>query len=355
MTATAFPSFRRWPTAGLAVIAFTLFTLTTRAEVRPLALVLPTKNRALLNGNPAQFYQYCDRTFEGRVTQPWQAGQYGYVRNPLRTSSGIVYTRFHEGLDIKPVERDRKGEPLDIVRAISEGTVAYVCPLAGRSNYGKYIVIEHDWGYGKFYSLYAHLAKVTTAVGEKVAPGAPIAVMGYTGSGLDRTRAHVHLELNMIIQSRFSKWHDQSFNTPNYHGAFNGLNLTGIDIAGLYAAHARNPKITIPQFLASTEPYFKVTVPRNGSIEAMDNYPWLARNMGLARGRPSWEIQFDSAGVPLAVSPSKTSVAAPTVSWVRTSNVSHRYNTRGLLSGSGRTATLSGEGLGYIRLITGQF
>ncbi len=340
---------------GVSFVVLMHFHLAAHAEVRPLELVLPTKNRALLTGNPTHFYQYCDRTFEGRVTQPWQAGQYGYVRNPVRTSSGIVYTRFHEGIDIQPVERDKNDEPLDIIRAISHGTVAYICPLTGRSNYGKYIVIEHDWGYGKFYSLYAHLAKITIAVGEKVAPGSPIAVMGYTGSGLNRTRAHVHLELNMIIQSRFSKWHDQSFNTPNYHGAFNGLNLTGIDIAGLYAAHARNPKITIPQFLAATDTYFKVTVPRDGSIEVMDNYPWLARNMGSARGRPSWEISFDSGGVPLAVSPSRTTVAAPTLTWVQSSDVSHRYNTRGLLSGSGRAATLAGTGLNYIRLITGQF
>ena len=39
------------------------------------------------------------------------------------------------------------------------------------------------------------------------------------------------------------------------HGLFNGLNLVGIDVAGLYQAHRVNPYITIPQFVARMSPY----------------------------------------------------------------------------------------------------
>ena len=179
--------------------------------------------------------------------------------------------------------------------------------------------------------------------------------MGYTGSGIDKTRAHLHLELNLLLQSKFGKWHDGIFDTPNYHGQYNGLNLIGIDMEGLYLAHAKNPKISVPQFIAGIEPYYKVTVPRKGNIEVMENYPWLAREMASAEGKPSWEISFSSTGVPLSVSPSQTPVSAATVTWVKYSATPHSYNTRGTLGGSGKTATLSTSGKQFINLITGQF
>ncbi len=325
------------------------------ADVKPLGLVLPTKNRAIFSSDPSRFYQYVDRTWEGRKMQVWQAGKYGYVRNPLRTKSGIVYTKFHEGLDIKPVSRDKSGNPLDIVRAIAEGRVVHTSKSSGQSSYGRYVVVEHDWGYGKFYSLYAHLYSITVEVGRAVRPGSPLGKMGYTGRGLNRTRAHLHLELCLILQSKFREWHNKSFDTPNYHGNYNGLNLIGIDVAGLYHAHSRNPNITLPQFISGMQTYFKVTVPRKGSIEVMQNYPWLARNMASAPGKPSWEISFSSSGVPLAVSPSKTKVSRPTVTWVKYSSTPHAYNTRSRLTGSGKTARLTGSGLRYVNLITGDF
>jgi hypothetical protein len=99
-------------------------------------LVLPTENQALLYGDPAGFYQYVQRDFEGQITQPWEGGQYGFVRNPVRIGSAIIYTRFHEGIDIRPLNRDASAEPMDIVHAIAAGQVVYtirspVIPITG--------------------------------------------------------------------------------------------------------------------------------------------------------------------------------------------------------------------------------
>ena len=320
-----------------------------------MALVLPTKNRALFTPHQSQFYMYTNRNFEGRSSKPWTGGKFGYVRNPIRTKSGIVYTRFHEGVDISPFARDSRGEPIDKVHSISRGVVAYVNNIAGRSNYGKYIVVEHDWGYGKFYSLYAHLMNVSVKRGQAVGPGSVLGRLGYTGSGLDRTRAHLHLEINMIINTGFKKWHDRNFDSPNYHGLYNGINLIGIDVAGLYKAHKADPNITIPQFVARMVPYYKVTVPKTGHLEVLRNYPWLGRNMAQAGSNPSWEISFSSSGVPLAVSPSRMPVKTPVVSWVKFSQVAHAYNTRRRLTGSGGTAQLTASGLRYVQLVAGQF
>ena len=64
-----------------------------------------------------------------------QSGCYGDAR-----SGGI---RFHEGIDIKAVARDRRGEPLDQVFAAMAGVVRYVNHQPGDGSYGRYIVIEH--------------------------------------------------------------------------------------------------------------------------------------------------------------------------------------------------------------------
>ena len=51
------------------------------------------------------------------------------------------------------------------------------------SNYGRYIVIEHQFGGCPYYSLYAHLSAVRVNIGDQVSQGDPIAVMGHTGEG----------------------------------------------------------------------------------------------------------------------------------------------------------------------------
>src|SRR5260370_39461568 len=100
-------------------------------------LILPTENQGLLHDGPASFYECGQRDFEGQVSQPWEGGQYGFVRNPVRFGSAIIYTRFHEGIDICPLSRNASGEPTDVVHAIAEGKVAYTNTAAGSSNYGK--------------------------------------------------------------------------------------------------------------------------------------------------------------------------------------------------------------------------
>src|SRR3712207_2672792 len=88
--------------------ALSLFAQTT-ADL--LNLALPTENDALFSGGGPAFYQYIARDFKGVKSTPWQGGQYGFVRNPRETSGGLIYTLFHEGIEIRPVRRDEKGEP----------------------------------------------------------------------------------------------------------------------------------------------------------------------------------------------------------------------------------------------------
>mgnify|MGYP003694114423 CR=1 FL=1 len=104
---------------------FVLIRSTAMGENQILDLVLPTDNDALFSGGGAAFYQYIERNFKGVKSTPWEGGQYGFVRDPIDTAGGVVYTRFHEGIDIRPLHRDAHGEPLDEVRAIADGKVVH--------------------------------------------------------------------------------------------------------------------------------------------------------------------------------------------------------------------------------------
>ncbi len=317
-------------------------------------LVLPTDNRNIFS-DPSSYYMYTDRTFEGVKSKPWQGGQYGFVRNQKRTGIGVVFTRLHEGIDVKPVRRDKNGEPLDDVYAISDGTVVYVNPSASASSFGKYVVVQHDWPEGAFYSLYAHLAFPSVKVEQPVKAGDTLGRLGYTGRGINKERAHVHVELNFMLSDRFKTWYGKHFTSKNHHDIFNGFNLTGMDIARLYREKSANPAITIREFLAKEEAYFKVRAPGKNPPGVLRRHPWLGREMEGAASATSWEYTFARSGVPLSIRPSTESLRYPLVTSVKPVNTNHSFLTMGRIEGSGSKASLSGSGSRYIQLISEAF
>lgn len=313
-------------------------------------LRLPTENQHLFTGEPDRFYMYVDRTFEGQVTTPWEAGAFGYVRNAMRISDQVILTKFHEGIDIAPVNRDRAGNPLDLVSSIADGQVAHTSPIAGRSNYGKYVVVEHRWENSSIFSLYAHLAEITCKPGDPVKAGSMLGRMGYTGAGINRTRAHVHLELAMLMSQHYDDWAKGAI---NYHGIFNGMNLTGSDVARFFIEQKKNPELRFSEFIASTPVYFKVTVPSKGTPDFVTRHPWICR--GNPEGATSWEISFSSTGMPVAFAPSQRRVEAAVVTSIRPSAIPHRYLTRNLVSGQENHATLTSGGKQLVTLLTDDF
>jgi murein DD-endopeptidase MepM/ murein hydrolase activator NlpD len=341
----------RWFAAALLLAIISQSSMMAQTERTVVNLVLPTDNDALFLGGGPAFYQYIERNYKGVKSTPWEGGQYGFVRDPAETSAGIIYTRFHEGIDIRPLQRDPRGEPLDEVRAIADGKVVHTNLVSGYSNYGKYIVVEHRWDGSSYYSLYGHLSSIAVQPGERVKRGQRIAVMGYTGAGLNQARAHVHLELNLMLSHRFEAWHDAFFkNDPNHNGIYNGMNLAGLDIARLYLALRKNPSLTIPEFLTDEEIFYKVTLPKSQHFELPKLYPWMLT--GVTRNsKSSWEVSFASSGLPLKIEPSDKSVTQPELSYVKKSSIDYSYLTRDEISGRGGNAHLSESGRRIIRLL----
>jgi murein DD-endopeptidase MepM/ murein hydrolase activator NlpD len=317
----------------------------------PINLSLPTDNDALLRGDGPAFYQYIERDYHGEKSTPWEGGRYGFVRNPTETSAGIVYTRLHEGVDIKPLQRDASGEPLDAVRAIAPGLVVHASQTAGWSNYGRYVVVEHRFDGCKYYSLYGHLSSVAVRPGQHVQQRDQLGVMGHTGEGLNQARAHVHLELNLMLSREFEAWHAASFkNDPNHHGLYNGLNLVGIDIARLYLELQKRPGLTIPQFLEQEETLYRVLLPASKNFDLLKFYPWLLRDKSSGEP-PSWEVSFNRAGVPLKIQAAMKPVTEPELSYLKPGGIDGGVLTMERIAGRGVNAHLTEKGKQFMRLL----
>ena len=240
------------------------------AQAQPFQL--PTANHALFEkGGEEKF-------FVGTVGKPWTTGSFGCVRSDGR--------QMHEGLDIRCLQRDKRGEPADPVMATADGTVAYINKRPSLSNYGNYVVIHHHVEGLEIFSLYAHLYEILPEVraGQTVKAGETIAVMGRTANtreGISKERAHVHFELNLLVNDHFAAWYKKTFPAQrNDHGCWNGQNLLGLDPRLLLlAGRDQGAKFSLLNFLQHQTELCRVVVRQT-------DFPWLKRYSALVRPNP---------------------------------------------------------------------
>ncbi len=305
---------------------------------------LPTTNDALFRGDNDNFFMYCDRHFEGKHTQPCEAGSYGMVRNPFRASNGqIMYSRMHEGIDIKPLHRDDDGEPLDKIRPIAPGKVVHVNDTPGCSNYGRYVVVRHRTPEGYIYSLYAHLASVSCSVGQRVGTGNVLGIMGYTGVGLDKVRAHLHLEICLLINADYEKFCPPS----NKQGLYNGLNLIGIDPTPLLLMSKNGDPVSLSRYFSTLREHYRVRVPRIGTMDLLKRHPFLYKGK-RGESPKSLDIAFTASGVPIAIYPSDAQVDTPTILSCTPMPTLQQNCTVNRVKNSSKDARLTASGRRYV-------
>jgi murein DD-endopeptidase MepM/ murein hydrolase activator NlpD len=339
--------------AHLDVILFATSVLLPPFGGAAIEISLPTDNDALLCGRPEEFYQFVDRDFRGTKTTPWEGGQYGFVRDPREIAGGLAYARFHEGIDIRPLRRDAAGMPLDEVRACADGRVVYVNLIPGSSNYGRYVVVEHTWDGCRYFSLYAHLNEIDVRIGSPVRHREKLGVLGFTGSGIDQRRAHLHFEINLMLSSSFERWHAQFFPSDvNRHGLHNGLNLAGIDVAAFLSARQITPGLTMPEFVRSRRAAYAIRLPIRG-LDLVKSYPWLLS--GSKAGAESVIVSFDRTALPVNAVPDKQppNPAGPDLVWTRPASVPLGLWTHEIVSGTAENATLTPIGRRYMALLVG--
>jgi hypothetical protein len=215
--------------------------------------------------------------------------------------------REHEGLDIRPVSRDARGEPLDKISAAMDGVIRHVNTAAGESNYGRYIVIEHTGVSPAVYTLYAHLSRIEPGIrpGVAVRRGQVIATMGHTSSGaIPRDRAHMHFEIGLMVTQDFPAWYAwKKFGSDNEHGLWNGMNLMGIDPLDFLRQWRTRKVDNFQQYFDQLRTVVRVRVATNRIPDFISRYPALLRKPmppGLVSG---WEIDCNATGIPFAWTP----------------------------------------------------
>jgi murein DD-endopeptidase MepM/ murein hydrolase activator NlpD len=310
---------------------------------------LPTPNRALFEPGGGEKY------FVGTVGKPWTSGCFGCVR-----SDGW---QMHEGLDIRCLQRDKRGEPADPVMAAADGTVAYINTRPSLSNYGNYILLRHRVEDLEIYSLYAHLRTVQPGLkaGQTVRAGETIGLMGRTSNTRERIskeRAHLHFELDLLANDRFDGWFKRTYpNERNDHGQFNGLNLLALDPRLIFLQeHEQGDKFSLLEVVRHQTELCRVLVRKT-------DFPWVKRYAVLVRPNPTaekegvaaYELALNFNGVPFEFTPRAASEIKGKARYQLLSvnaDEYHRNPCRRLVVQKGSRWALAARGIRLLDLLT---
>ncbi len=112
---------------------------------------------------------------------PSAAGLIWPVSGPVTSGFGMRWGRMHEGIDIAA----SIGTP---VHAAAAGTVIYASWMTG---YGNLVVVDHGNGLA---TAYAHASALLVHVGQPVAQGQTVSLVGSTGNS---TGPHLHFEVRV--------------------------------------------------------------------------------------------------------------------------------------------------------------
>jgi len=267
-----------------------------KPPVKKVALQPPTDNHALFEaGAENSFY-----TPTG-PERPWSSGAYGCVRN-----SG---NRMHEGVDIRCLQRNSKGEPLDEVRAAALGQVVFANRVAGASSYGQYVVLTHEIERLVVYTLYAHMSVIRDEIepGLKVKAGHTLGIMGRTANhNIPQERAHLHFEIGFVGSLDFDVWMRRHYKDPSFNkfGIWHGFNLLGMNpVPILISQHTQGEAFSLSEHLAN-QPELLIIRIQGEHLPLAQRQPGLLipnkeDNLPVA----GHEIDLNINGTPLRIQP----------------------------------------------------
>ena len=312
-------------------------------------LHLPTPNQAIFKpGNEIDY-------FTPTVGRAWPSGTFGCVR-----SEGW---QMHEGIDIKCTQRDANGEPIDPVSAAADGTITYINAKAGLSNYGNYIVMQHQVDGLTVYTLYAHLRALASglSVGQVKKSGEIIATMGRTSNtrqGISRERAHLHFEISLLANPNFSGWYKKNLaDQRDDHGRWNGQNLIGIDpwklFLGQHEDKAKRQPFSLRQFISSQPVLCRVLV-KSPNFQWAKRHPDLVDSLKPPKAIAGYEISLDPNGVPIRSTPRDASAFSggePFKLLHVDPDIYKQFPCRKLVFKKGQQWVLTAKGISHLKLL----
>ena len=290
---------------------------------------LPTENDGL-------FRDQKNRFFQPTISRRPVSGMFGFVRTS-EPEPARIFEHFHKGIDIRALHRDERGEPTDVVKASADGEVVRVNLDEKISDYGKQVIVRHLWGKQPVYTIYGHLASIGVQVGQKVKARDPLGVMGWTGPGLSRDRAHLHFEIAFQVNAKFDEWVKAAkpgrLWEPNRHGEWNGLNLMGIDpVPVLMAANEGRP-MTCREALEKQPGGLVVRIP---GLQGMPLWMDLTFPGERCSAPASWRIEMTPWGLPLRMEAEEGTVDEPVLIANPGRPNEGRYYCRGLVEADGK-------------------
>ncbi|MGB0413199.1 MAG: murein hydrolase activator EnvC family protein [Coraliomargarita sp.] len=267
-----------------AWLGFLVFCLSANGQ----GLIWPTPNSAFQEGRPLE--DFIQPTASGKLI----SGLFGCVRNDGH--------KFHEGIDLYPISRDRSGEAKDAIYSVLPGRVVHVSKVAGHSSYGRYVVVLHDGQQPAFHTLYSHLASVADGIvaGARVESGTTLGIMGRSATySIPKSRAHLHFEIGFRLTDDFQAWFDrQKFGSKNRHGVWNGMNLVSLDPLAFYTAMRNGKAKSLADFLKKTPTVARIRVHTRQIPDFVKNYPALVTQPYAGREVIAWEVAFTDFGLP---------------------------------------------------------
>ena len=285
----------KWPFLHFFLCLAFLISGQPSWATEPFKVLWPTPNPAFVEG--LKLEAYIQATASGKI----KSGTFGCVRNGGR--------RFHEGIDLKPIHRDRKGFSIDPVFATMAGRVVHINKKSGNSSYGRYIVLEHAYTEPKLYTLYAHLKSISSnlSVGKSVDAGTVLGIMGRSSarSRIPKSRAHLHFEVGLRLSDDFQKWYDkQAFGNKNQHGIWNGMNLVGLDALDFFQKFKDDPFLTPKAYLGDLPTAFRLRVSTRRIPDFVRRYPdLLTQPLPDDGSLLGWDIDFTWFGLPKSWTP----------------------------------------------------
>ena len=257
----------------------------------PLEFTWPTPNDAYAMGKGPQAY------ILAREAGNSESGQFGCTLN-----EGML---FHDGLDLKPLQRDWMDEPTDPVRAVMPGIVRYLNRDRYKSEWGLYVVIEHNDLKPKLVSVYSHLRNIPfeLSVDQMVEEGQIIGTLGRStpDSSLSKSDAHLHFEVALRMADSFPGWYGrQKTSGPNRNGVWHPRNLLAIDFLDLVGKLKMGDQDTVQDYFLMQPIAVSLKVQSMKTPDFIRRYPELigeTLNQGESHG---WQINFNSYGIPTA-------------------------------------------------------
>jgi hypothetical protein len=242
--------------------------------------------------------------------------------------------------------------------------VAFINTKPGLSNYGRYVVIAHDWDGVEVFTLYAHLREIAggLVVGQPVAKAQVLGMLGRstnTREGIPVERAHLHLEINFMINPGFRVWYPRRDPQAPPFGNFNGKNLVGLDPAALYRAYDAHRRLNFADYVARQPVALAVLVPARP-------FSWLERHPHQVVARDvtpvAYEIAATGWGLPVRITPRGSAEVTeaqyrplrrglPVLANVNPAELA-RAGCRDLVEPAGKGWQLTGAGREWIELLT---